>query len=144
MTRAGCALIFLAFVSTLGCAAESSRETAPAQRNEPTWHPLGSWSGTGNLQTESFTVDTGALRLTWETRNETTPGTGRFRVSLHSAISGRPLQTIVDRSGAGAGTAYAEDEPRLSYLVIESSGIEWKATLDEAAPAGSGPSSRPR
>jgi hypothetical protein len=107
-----------------------------AEPSTTTWRPLGSWSGSGNIQTESFTVDTGALRLAWETRNETSPGGGRFRVSLHSAISGRPLQTIVDRTGPGAGTAYAEDEPRVSYLVIESTGIEWTATLDEALPAG--------
>jgi hypothetical protein len=128
-----------------GCTrGESAEAGAPAPVPEPRWRGLGSWSGNGNVQTESFTVESGALRLEWETRNERAPGAGRFRISLHSAISGRPLQTIVDRTGIGAGTAYAEDEPRVSYLVIESSGLEWTATLDEALPTGGGESRPPR
>jgi hypothetical protein len=39
----------------------------------------------------------------------------------------------VEHSGTGAGTAYVEDEPRVSYLVIESTAAEeWTAVLDEA------------
>ena len=93
---------------------------------------MGTWSGRGSSQTDSFTVETGALRLQWETKNETAPGAGRFRVSLHSAISGRPLQVIVDRTGVGGDVSYLEDEPRVSYLVIESANVDWTATLDEA------------
>jgi hypothetical protein len=102
------------------------------------WRSVGTWSGRGNRQTESFDVTTGALRLRWETRGAATPGTvsspgdGRFRVSLYSSISGRPLQVVVDRSGPGADTAYVEDDPRVSYLVIESDQLEWTATLEEA------------
>jgi Ethanolamine utilization protein EutJ (predicted chaperonin) len=58
-----------------------------------------------------------------------------FRVRLHSAISGRPLQTFVEQAGSGDGTAYVEDEPRVSYLVIESANVEWTAILDEAVAA---------
>lgn len=99
------------------------------------WRTLGSWSGRGNSQTGSFSVETGALRLRWETKNESAPGAGRFRVSLHSAISGRPLQTVVDQVGIGADTSYLEDDPRMSYLVIESENVDWTATLEEAMPA---------
>lgn len=101
------------------------------------WHALGTWSGRGDIQTGSFDVTTGALRLRWETRDERAPGTGAFRVSLHSAISGRPLQTIVDTKGIGAGTAHLEDEPRVSYLVVESQNVGWTATLEELVPSGS-------
>jgi hypothetical protein len=39
----------------------------------------------------------------------------------------------VEHKGTGAGTAYVEDEPRVSYLVIESTAaVEWTAVLDEA------------
>jgi hypothetical protein len=53
-------------------------------------------------------------------------------VALCSATRGRPLQTMVERQGAGSGTAYVEDDPRVSYLVIESQRVAWRATLDEA------------
>lgn len=89
------------------------------------------WSGHGDRQTESFEVTSGALRLIWETRNERAPGAGRLRVSLHSAISGRPLQTIVDSRGVGRATVNVEDDPRTSYLVIESDQIDWQVRLEE-------------
>ena len=34
------------------------------------WHSLGSWSDRGSRQTESFDVTTGALRVAWETFDE--------------------------------------------------------------------------
>jgi hypothetical protein len=112
-------------------------ETRPARAEAATgvttvWHQLGEWSGRGNRQSDSFDVTTGALQLRWETRGDATAGASRFRVTLHSAISGRPLQVIVDRAGPGSGTAYVEDEPRVSYLVIESDQLEWTAKLEEA------------
>jgi len=58
---------------------------------------------------------------------------GRFRVSLHSAISGRALQTVVDVTSVAAGESYVAADPRMSYLVIESAGVDWTATLEEAA-----------
>lgn len=106
---------------------------APARPEEApvAWRALGTWSGRGDIQTESFTVESGALRLRWETSNESAPGDGRFRVSLHSAISGRPLQTVVDDTGTGKDTSFMEDDPRVSYLVIESRNLDWTATLEE-------------
>jgi hypothetical protein len=119
------------------CDAPPARaEQAPAAATA--WHPLGTWSGRGNRQTESFDVTTGALRLTWSSRNEGAPGAGRLRVSLHSAISGRPLQTAVEKDGTGNGTAYLEDEPRVSYLVVESEQVEWSVVLEEAVPTAAG------
>lgn len=122
-----------------GCQAPSTPVAQAAPAVTTRWHALGTWSGRGNRQTESFDVTTGALRLRWETRGEDRAGGGRFQVSLHSSVSGRPLQTVVDHAGAGSGTAYAADEPRVSYLVIESD-QEWTATLEEAIPAA--PASR--
>jgi hypothetical protein len=95
------------------------------------WHPLGTWVGTGDRQTESFDVRTGTLKLVWETTNERAVGAGRLRVELHSAISGRPLQTVVDTVGVGTDSAYVADEPRVSYLVITSEGVEWRVRLEE-------------
>lgn len=118
-------------------AAASNAPAAPGPTSG-SWHTLGNWSGRGHIQTESFDVTTGALRLTWAARPATAPkkpgqGPDRLRVVLHSAISGRALQTVVDHAGAGAGTAFFEDEPRVSYLVVEADGVEWSLELEEAA-----------
>jgi hypothetical protein len=96
------------------------------------WHPLGTWTGTGDRQTESFDVRTGTLKLVWETFDERAPGAGRFRVELHSAISGRPLQTVLDTVGVGVDSAYVADEPRVSYLVVTSEALDWRVRLEEA------------
>lgn len=95
------------------------------------WHTLGTWAGTGDSQTESFDVRTGTLKLVWETTNERGPRAGRLRVELYSAISGRPLQTIVDTVGVGGDSTYVADEPRVSYLVIGSEGVDWRVRLEE-------------
>jgi hypothetical protein len=124
----------LAWVS--GCDATPA-PVAAAPAIATRWHALGTWSGRGDIQTGSFDVTTGALRLRWETRDERALGIGVFRVSLHSAISGRPLQTIVETKGVGANTAYLEDEPRVSYLVVEAQNVEWTATLEELVPSDS-------
>jgi hypothetical protein len=127
---------FVAFVFPIlvlgGCETRPARAEAASASPTTVWRAVGTWSGRGNSQTESFDVVTGALRLRWETRAAGSSGHSRFRVTLHSAISGRPLQVIVDRTGAGADTAFAEDEPRTSYLVIEAEQVDWSAVLEEA------------
>lgn len=116
----------------------SACEAPPARAEQSpaaaiSWRALGTWSGRGDRQSDSFDVVTGAMRLRWETRGGADAAAqGPFRVSLYSAISGRPLQVIVDRTGPGADSAYVEDEPRVSYLVIESDRVDWTVTLEEA------------
>ena len=119
--------------TSVGAAAKSEPKASP--NPEPViWRTVGSWSGRGNEQTGSFSVETGAMRIRWETRNEAAPGAGAFRLSLHSAISGRPLQVAVDQKGVGRDTTYIEDDPRVSYLVVDSHDIDWAVTLEEAVP----------
>ena len=55
---------------------------------------------------------------------------------LYSANSGRPLQLVVEHTGAGTGTAHLADDPRVSYLVIEGEGVTWTAVLHEATTQG--------
>jgi hypothetical protein len=112
-----------------GCEAPPARaaQAPPAT----VWRALGTWSGNGSRQTESFDVTTGALRLKWEARAQNPAGEGRLRVWLYSAISGRPLQLVVDTNGAGSGTAHIADDPRVSYLVVESEQVDWTAALEE-------------
>ena len=114
-----------------GCGVESK----PATRDVVIWRNVGSWTGRGPLQTESFIGETGSLRVRWETRNEATPGRGRFQVTVHSAISGRPLAVAVDHRGVGRDTSYVSEDPRVFYLVVESADLEWSLTVEEGIAA---------
>ena len=98
------------------------------------WEHAGSWSGRGNLETNSFPAN-GYLRFTWKTSNETTPGEGRFRLILGSSISGRLIQVVVDSKGASHDVAYISEEARTFYVKVESANEDWKFTVDEGFPA---------
>ena len=87
------------------------------------------------MQTEPFISDTGSLRLRWETTNETAPGTGRFRVTVHSDVSGRPLVLAVDARGVGRDIAYVSEDPRSFFLAVDSANLDWTVTADEGVPA---------
>ena len=134
--REGCvrarSLIVLLAV-TVACEARPAEAPGGGVQGGPpsatSWRTLGNWSGTGDRQTGSFDVTTGALRLAWEARADETEG--RLRITLHSAISGRPLETVVDSRGSAADTAHVALEPRVAYLRIEAVGLEWHLTLDE-------------
>ena len=91
------------------------------------WQALGAWSGSGDRQTESFDITTGSLRVVWESE-------GRFRLTLHSAISGRPLETVAEASGAGSDTVRLAAEPRVAYLLIEADPSAWSIKLEEGIP----------
>jgi hypothetical protein len=122
------ALLALLITSAVACHAPTERKREP----EVAWHHLGSWSGSGNVQTESFESGSGSLRVEWKTSNETGPGKGTFRLAFHSSISGRELQVAVDRTGAGSGTAYVQQDPHVFFAKVESANIEWSFTVDEA------------
>ena len=95
------------------------------------WERAGSWSGRGDMETNSFPAASGYLRFTWETSNETKPGEGRFKLMLGSSISGRVIQVVVDSKGAGHDVAYVSEEARTFYLKVESANEDWKVTVDE-------------
>ena len=115
-------------VAFCGC----SQPPKAAPKAEVAWHRLGSWSGVGSLQTESFESGTGSLRVQWKTANETVPGKGTFRLAFHSSISGRELQVAVERNGVGADTSYVQQDPHVFFAKVESANIEWSFTVDEA------------
>lgn len=130
-------LPLLALGLTAGCgdsAAPAPPRAGPATGTTLTWRALGEWSGRGNQQTGSFDVTTGALRLTWSAGAPDGASPARFSVALHSAISGRPLQTIVDASAPGSGTVYLQDEPRVSYLEVDAGEVDWQIRIDEGTP----------
>ena len=99
--------------------------------------PLGTFHGRGD-QTIGVVSDSGRLHITWETRNEQPPGAGRFRLALHSGVSGRPIELITDERGAGKGSRDVADAPRPYNLMVESANLDWTFSVEEivAAPSG--------
>src|SRR3989442_456686 len=84
----------------LATACRSQRPSLPADAKEIIgWSRLGSWSGRGNLQTETFTSETGGFRVTWETRNALRPGAGTLKVTFRSGDSGNPIIEAQDAQG---------------------------------------------
>ena len=111
------------------CRAEPAR---PQTKEVVVWRQLGSWSGRGDKQTETFTSDTGGFRVHWETKREAPPDAGRLRVVFRSGDSGREIIEAIDARGAGSGTEeVAAERPRWYYLTIESANVDWTVTVDE-------------
>jgi hypothetical protein len=96
------------------------------------WRPVGSFTGRGNSQTESFNIGSGQWRIKWATTNEQPVGAGTFLATVHSAVSGRPLGVPIEHRGPGHGTVYVNEDPRLYHLVIESSNVDWSVAIEEA------------
>ncbi len=96
------------------------------------WRPIQTFSGHGDAQTDSFDIGSLQWRMKWATTNENPPGTGTFNMTVHSAISGRPLGVPVEHRGNGHGIAYINEDPRLYDLVIESSGVDWSVSIEES------------
>jgi hypothetical protein len=96
------------------------------------WRQVGTWSGRGNKQTESFTSDTAGFRVRWTTTNETAPGTGTLKVIFRSGDSGREIIQAIDVRGTGSDEEIvAAERPRWYYLTIDSAGVDWTVSVDE-------------
>ena len=79
------------------------------------------------------------MRVLWRTDHERLADAGTFRLTIHSAISGRPLLLAVDRQGAGHDISYVHESPRIFYGVVESKDLDWSFTVEEAVPFGGPP-----
>ena len=79
------------------------------------------------------------FRIDWQSRvlgPEVSPAAwGSLRVTLHSAVSGRPLVVAVDHRGSGRDVAYVTEDPREFYLEVEATGVEWTLALFEGVRA---------
>lgn len=126
-------VVIVAAAGASACGGDAPRQVAqPLAAAEVTWREVGTWSGRLSQQTGSFEVSTVPMRLRWQTTKETSPGAGHLVVTLHSAVSGRPLQTIVDAHGVGSATVEVADEPRWCHFSIEAANVEWRMTLEQA------------
>ena len=102
------------------------------------WRQVGSWSGHGNTQTETFTSDTAGFRVRWSTTHETPPGAGMLKVIFRSGDSGREIIDAINVRGVGQGEEeVAAERPRWYYLTIDSAGVDWTVAVDERIDAHS-------
>ena len=122
------ALLFVAIVAA-GCRSAPHAESKTRQIG---WRPIVSFAGRGDIQTESFNIESTQWRMKWQTKGAASPGAGRFHVEVHSAVSGRVITEAVEHQGDGHGVAYVTDDPRLYHLVVDSGGVDWSIAVEEA------------
>ena len=122
---------FLVIAAVLLMGACGSRAKPAAKPVTVGWRPLGSWTGHGSTQTESFEIESGEVRLRWQTSNEKPAGTGTFVVGVHSAVSGRLLDQAIEFQGVGHDISYVTEDPHWSYLVIDSKNVDWSVQIEE-------------
>jgi hypothetical protein len=123
--RGSTAIILVAFL--VSC---SPAPTKPADIMSVT-RQVGAWQGHGTATVGDIPSETGQFRIVWETSNESPAGTGTFKLTMRSAISGRTLQVVVDHKGVGTGTAMYDEGPRTYDFLVESTNLDWKFRVDE-------------
>ena len=125
--------LLAAAIASTGCRERAAAKSPPPDTpQQTTWRKLGEWSGGGSQQTDSFTSDSGMLRIHWKTVAQ--PGAappGSFLLTLHSSISGRPLVTAVDEKGPREETTFVSPDPHVFFARIEATGLDWKFSVDE-------------
>ena len=122
-------------LTAVSCRRSSADQTRPAAPQAVVaWRAVGSWSGRGNKQTESFTSESGALRVRWTATADDRPvgPPGGLRITAHSAISGRLLEQVVNHPGPGSGVDYVNQDPHVFYLMVESDHLDWTMAVEEA------------
>lgn len=109
---------------------------------------VGSWQGRGTRTVGDIPSETGRFRIYWQTFNESPPGSGTFKLTLRSAISGRTIGIVADIKGTSSGTADYDEGPRTYDFLVESNHVDWSFRVEEtsgewgAKPAGAAPARR--
>jgi len=105
---------------------------------------VGSWSGQGTRTVGDVPSETGRFRILWQTANESTPGAGRFKLTLRSAISGRTIGIVAETTGVGSGTAEYDEGPRTYDFLVESEHVDWTFRVEETSGEYEKARARPR
>jgi hypothetical protein len=130
--RSRAAFAVLAFA--VACRSDAPPPPAAERKDVVIWKTVGSWSGRGSRQTETFTSDTGGFRVRWETKNASRPGAGHLHVIFRSGDSGREIIDAVDEPHVGSDSDIKEvsaERPRWYYLTIDSAEVDWTVAVDE-------------
>ena len=94
---------------------------------------VGAWSGRGSMTVGDVNSETGRLRITWHTTNETPAGSGFFKLTLRSGVSGRTIAVVADHRGVGTGTVETDEGPRTYDFLVESANVDWQFRVDETS-----------
>ena len=132
--RRSCWALALFLLLLAGCRSDSWRQPVAAPKEVVIWKTVGSWSGHGSRQTETFTSDTGGFRVRWETKNAARPGAGHLHVIFRSGDSGREIIDAVNEPHVGSDSDVTEvsaERPRWYYLTIDSADVDWTVSVDE-------------
>jgi hypothetical protein len=122
-------ILFLALLPGTAC----EYTPPPAEKHiEVQWKEVGTWSGHGNQQLETFPIEHFTWRVRWEAKNESPAGAGRFHVTANSGDSGRILAEVADVKGVASDVTYITELPHRYYLVVTSTGVDWTLTAEEA------------
>ena len=121
---------YVCIATLVALGVDCGRSTAPPPAPIGIPQQVGTWEGSGN-HTIGFVSHSGKFRIRWATRPEPGQPEGVFHLTVHSAVSGRPLQEIADQRGVGEGTFDFEDDPRQYNLMVSSSGLLWSIVVDE-------------
>ena len=120
--------LLVLFLSSVSC----KHQPPPVEQSaEPVWITIGTWSGRGNAQLQTFPIDYAPWRVRWEAKNESPAGSGTLQVTANSGDSGRTIAEVVDTQGVGTDVTYITDLPRRYYLVVTSTGVDWTLTAEE-------------
>jgi len=127
-----------AFRVVVAAAALNGNSGCTGQRTEPAplvavTRQVGSWSGHGSTTVGDVNSETGRLRISWQTTNEAPAGTGHFKLTLRSGVSGRTIAVVADHKGAGSGTADYDEGPRTYDFLVESANVDWSFRVDETS-----------
>ena len=127
---------FVVFVVPFVVAFEGcSRKPSDPQEIVNVTRPVGSWKGRGTATVGDIPSETGRFHIVWETTNESPAGAGTFKLTMRSAISGRPLQLVADHKGVGTGTAGFDEGPRTYDFLVESANVDWSFRVEETTGA---------
>jgi hypothetical protein len=90
-----------------------------------TWTPIGSWTGEGTKETETFMVTAREWRVTWtaKKKNPTLP-VRVFAIAVYNAANDTPVSSINPGDAEAAGESYVRGAGRY-YLKIAAGNAAW-------------------
>jgi hypothetical protein len=114
----------LATTLAICCLAACGASIPPPPRAISQASQAGAWNGTGN-KTIGFVSESGVFRINWQTRDIGGGHDGAFRLTVRSAISGRPIRVVADEHGTRSGSFEFVDDPRMYEFLVDSAGVQW-------------------
>lgn len=99
-----------------------------AQKAAPTWQEVKTWTGSGIVNTETFTVASKEWRINWETSQENIAGI--LQVFVYDSKDNL-VDLPVNQMGVSKNISYVRKGPGTFYLKINSANIKYRVTVEE-------------